>query len=151
MLGRALDSPGPGGGQGWRETQWETVLRLVANLITPGSLFRLSVRWSPSPHPSPAHPPTITTDCCSSSDGPFPNPRPPPPPPLSTPLLQQQSGTDVSRAGGAAVAAGQRPEQNWQPDEVLHCPAAAAPLLLPPNNRDGGYGDCKCSVMRPVH
>lgn len=40
MLGSVLYSQGLGGGQGWRDTQWETVLRLVANLITPESLFR---------------------------------------------------------------------------------------------------------------
>ena len=39
MLGSVLYGQGLGGGQGWRDTQWETVLRLVANLITPKSLF----------------------------------------------------------------------------------------------------------------
>lgn len=43
MQGSVLYSQGLGGGQGWRDTQWETVLRLVANLITPESLFRLLV------------------------------------------------------------------------------------------------------------
>lgn len=40
MLASVLYSQGLGGGQGWRDTQWETVLRLVANLITPETLFR---------------------------------------------------------------------------------------------------------------
>lgn len=48
--GSVLYSQGLGGGQGWRDSQWETVLRLVANLITPESL---SVHWS--------SPPLITT------------------------------------------------------------------------------------------
>lgn len=39
MLGSVLYSQGLGGGQGWRDTQWETVLRLVANLTTLESLF----------------------------------------------------------------------------------------------------------------
>lgn len=39
MQGSVLYRQGLGGGQGWRDTQWETVLRLVANLITPESLF----------------------------------------------------------------------------------------------------------------
>lgn len=41
---------GLGGGQGWRDTQWETVLRLVANLITPESLFRPLVIIPPPTH-----------------------------------------------------------------------------------------------------
>lgn len=55
MLGRVLYSQGLGGGQGWRDTQWETVLRLVANLITPESLFRpLVITPPPPPTPPPA-------------------------------------------------------------------------------------------------
>lgn len=50
MLGSVLYSQGLGGGQGWRDTQWETVLRLVANLITPESLFRPLV-ITPPPQP----------------------------------------------------------------------------------------------------
>lgn len=49
---------GSGGGQGWRDAQWETVLQLVANLITPESPF--SVRWSSRP-PHPPHPHPIIT------------------------------------------------------------------------------------------
>lgn len=54
MLGCVLYSQGPGGGQGWRDTQCETVLRLVANQITPESLFRPLVITPPPPPPPPA-------------------------------------------------------------------------------------------------
>lgn len=48
-----------GGGQGWRDAQWETVLQLVANLITPESLFRPLV-ITPPPPPTPPSPPAET-------------------------------------------------------------------------------------------
>lgn len=44
-----LSGQGLGGGQGWTDAQWETVLQLVANLITPESLFRLLVITTPPP------------------------------------------------------------------------------------------------------
>lgn len=99
--------PGPGGGQGWRDTQWETVLRLVANLITPGSLFRPPA-VTPTHHwrqhfqnPSPALPLTSLSN--------------------SLPLTSHRPGELKQTEACAKLAA--------QPDEVLHCPAAAAAPL----------------------
>lgn len=45
-----LSGQGLGGGQGWTDAQWETVLQLVANLITPESLFRPLVIMPPPHH-----------------------------------------------------------------------------------------------------
>lgn len=54
VLCSVLSGQGLGGGQGWRDAQWETVLQLVANLITPESLFRpLVITHPPPPFPSP--------------------------------------------------------------------------------------------------
>lgn len=52
MLASVLYSQGLGGGQGWRDAQWETVLRLVANLITAETLFRPLVITPPPPPPA---------------------------------------------------------------------------------------------------
>lgn len=49
VLCSVLSGQGLGGGQGWRDAQWETVLQLVANLITPESLFRPLVITPPPP------------------------------------------------------------------------------------------------------
>lgn len=55
MLGSVLYRQRLGGGQGWRDRQWETVLRLVANLITPESLFRPPVITPPPATISKSH------------------------------------------------------------------------------------------------
>lgn len=75
---------GLGGGQGWRDTQWETVLRLVANLITPESLF----------HPLVVHnPPPALTHTHTHHQQLFHNPTSPLPRLLS---LKQQFATDIT-------------------------------------------------------
>lgn len=50
MMCSVLSGQRLGGGQGWRDAQWETVLQLVANLITPESLFRPLVITHPPHH-----------------------------------------------------------------------------------------------------